>query len=107
MYDKNGQDEPEAAFVGGLPFPSQHGGLSDAGTSHDYFFNLSGENHDSQSRTDYLSSNYGQADETQSKSGTNVDNSEFNDRSVDNGSDGLYNCYQLDIWCDIKKTCRC
>ena len=36
-YDKNVQGEPEAAFVSGIPFPRQYGGLYSAGTSCDSF----------------------------------------------------------------------
>ena len=69
------------AFVGGFSFLRQHGGLYDTGISHDYFSDQSGEDDDSQSRTDCLSINSGEADETQSKTDTNGDNSEFNNRS--------------------------
>ena len=88
-------------FFGGFPFPIQHGGLHGARNSRAYFSNQSGEDDDSQSKTDYLSSNSGEADEIQSK--TDTDDDTLSNRSIVDESEALYNSYQLDISCHIKK----
>ena len=99
MDDNDLYGEFEAVFVDKFDFPRQNGGLYSAGPSRDYLSDQFGEDDDSQSRTDTLPSNSGEHDDSQSRTDNDDDDdSEFDDRRVDDKSKALYYSYQLDIW---------